>query len=71
MRAAIGLWILGAAVLVGPAAGALTQPRAEQAWRKYLEAPDAAAAKAAIDPLVAEGVDLKQALARLKAGRAG
>ena len=69
MRAAIGLWILGAAVLVGPAAGAPTQPRAEQAWRKYLEAPDAAAAKAAIDPLAAEGVDLKQALARLKAGR--
>ena len=69
MRAAIGLWILGAAVLVGPAAGAPTQPRAEQAWRKYLEAPDAAAAEAAIDPLAAEGVDLKQALARLKAGR--
>ena len=71
MRAAIGLWMLGAAVARRPGGRQpSTQPRAEPG---VAEVPGGARRarprKAAIDPLAAAGVDLQQALARLKAGR--
>jgi poly(3-hydroxybutyrate) depolymerase len=69
MRAAIGLWVLGASALGAPAAGLLAQPRPDQAWQRYLEAPDGAAAQAAAGTLAAANVDLRDAVARLKAGR--
>lgn len=56
------------AVVVALATGLATQPPLEQAWRRYLDATDSAAALAASAALVDARVDVRTALTRLKAG---
>jgi predicted esterase len=69
MRGALLRWALVAAVAEGAVAAPIAQPRADDAWRQYLDAPDRAAARKAVGPLVAAGIDVREAFARLKAGR--
>jgi predicted esterase len=70
-RAAVGVWVLAtAAAAAAPPAVTLVQPRADQAWTAFLDAPDAAAARAAIEPLAGAATDVRQAYDRLRAGRA-
>ncbi len=69
-RAAVGVWVLAtAAGVAAPPAGRLAQPRANQAWTAFLDAPDAAAARAAIEPLAGAETDVRQAYDRLRAGK--
>lgn len=69
MRAALGLWVLSAAVAAAPSVGGRVQPRQEQAWQRYFDAPDVAASEAAVGPLIEAGIDVRQAMVRLRAGR--
>lgn len=72
MRPAARWSLVAAAVFVAPLAGAARQSPADAAWRRYLDAPTAAEARAAIDPLLASlarGANPGEALARLRAGR--
>jgi predicted esterase len=68
-RAAVGVWILGTAIAAAPTAGTLVQPRVAQEWTTFLDAPDAAGAGAAIEPLATAGLDLREAYDRIRAGK--
>ena len=68
-RLALAAWCVGAAVAFAPGGDTLAQSRAEQALEKLLQAADARAAADAAAAVVSAGVNVPQALARLKAGR--
>lgn len=69
-RLASGAWVVATAVAVAPAGGTLAQPRAQQAMERYLHAADGEAAAAAAEALASSGIDVRQAMAQLKTGRA-
>lgn len=68
-RVGLAVWLLGAGIAAAPAPGALEQPRVEAAWKAFLEAADGTAAHAAVEPLATAGLDVRQAVDRLRAGR--
>jgi predicted esterase len=68
-RAVAGVCILGAAVAAAPVAGPVGQPRVEPAWTRFLDAPDAKTARAALEPLAGAGVEVRHAVDRLRAGK--
>ncbi len=70
MRLAAAACAAAGTVAVAPVVGTLAQPRAEQALERYLLAADAGAAASAAEALASSGMTVKQAVERLKAGRA-
>jgi poly(3-hydroxybutyrate) depolymerase len=68
-RLALAAWCIGTAVALAPGGDTLAQSRGAQALEKLLQAADAHAAADAATAVGSAGVDVSQALARLKAGR--
>lgn len=69
-RAVGAAWLLGVAVAAAPTVAPRSQTGTAEAWQRYLEAADTAAAQKAAAPLISSGIDVRQAMARLKAGKA-
>jgi predicted esterase len=68
-RVVVGVWFVGAAIGLGPTGETRAQPPAVRAWTTFLEAPDSAAARAAIEPLATVATDVREAFDRLRAGK--